>query len=478
MDPDGSRARWRLRGAAGPSDDGPRRRTWREGADRRLLRALTRPVRLVPLSFLAVITVGTALLSLPISQTGGGSDVLAAAFQSVSAVCVTGLVSVDTPTFWTPFGQVVLVSLAQIGGFGIMTLATLLSLLVRGRLGVSGQLRVRAETHAFDLGGSVTGLVRGIAVRVLLIEGLVALLLTIRFRWAYDDDLGRAAWHGGFHAVSAFNNAGFAHWSDSFITFVSDPFICLPLCLAVVLGGIGYPVLFEVGQRWRRPSSWTVHTRLTVGGSLVLFLLGGLAYLAFEGSNPATMGPLSWPDKVLAAGTASVFARSAGLSTIDFGHITSVTLLITLVLMFIGGGSAGTAGGIRVSTFFLLGFAILAEARGERDVVIGRRRVGTAAVRQALAVALLGVGMVTVGTITVVSLTGEPLDDVVFEVISAFATVGLSTGITPELNPAGQIVIMALMFIGRAGTVTLASALALRSRQRHFHYPEESPLVG
>lgn len=363
---------------------------WGEGVDRRALRVLTHPVRLVPLSFLAVILVGTALLSLPVAQAGAEQDIMAAAFTAVSAVCVTGLVSVDTPTFWTPFGQVVLVGLAQIGGFGIMTLATLLSLLVGGRLGVVSQLRVRAETHAFDLGGSVTGLIRGIAVRVLAIEAATALLLTLRFWWGYGDDWWRAAWHGGFHAVSAFNNAGFAHWSDNLARFVTDPLICVPICLAVVLGGIGYPVLFEVGRRWRRPAEWSVHTRLTVGGSAVLLLAGTLAYLVFEWANPRTMGTLPAGDKVLAAATASVVARSAGMSTIDYGAISSESLLITLILMFIGGGSAGAAGGIRVSTFVLLGYAILAEARGDTDVVVGRRRVGAAVVRQALAVALLG----------------------------------------------------------------------------------------
>lgn len=459
------------RGAAGAGG-------WREGADRRIMRALTKPVRLVPLSFLAVITVGTILLSLPLSQTGQHVDILAAAFTSVSAVCVTGLVSVDTPTFWTPFGQVIMMALAQIGGFGIMTLATLLSLLVRGRLGMVSQLRARAETHAFDLGGSVTGLVRGIAVRVLVVEAVVAVLLMLRFWLGYGDGLGRAAWHGVFHAVSSFNNAGFAHWSDSLARFVTDPFICLPVCMAVIIGGIGYPVLFEVGQRWRRPSDWSVHTRLTVYGSLVLLVVGTFLYLIFEWTNPKTMGPLPVEGKVLASLTASVVARSAGMSSIDYGQIGSESLLISLILMFIGGGSAGTAGGIRVTTFFLLGYAILAEARGDTDVVVGRRRIGAATVRQALSVALLGIGLVTIGTIVIIALTGLPLDAVVFEVISAFATVGLSTGITGGLNPAAQMVLMVLMFTGRVGTVTLASALALRTHSRHYHYPEERPIVG
>lgn len=343
---------------------------WRVGADRRIARVLTHPVRLVPLAFLAVIGVGTLALMLPVAHTSGEPDLMAAAFTTVSAVCVTGLATVDTATYWTPFGQVVIMLLIQVGGFGIMTLATLLSLLVRGRVGVSGQLRARAETHAFDAGGSVTGLIRRIAVRMLAAEAIVALALTLRFRAAYDDTWGASLWHGVFHAVSAFNNAGFALFSGNLVPFVGDAFICVPICVAIVAGGIGYPVYFELVSRWRRPNQWSVHTRITVGGTVILLVTGTLAYLVFEWSNPATMGPMSVWDKVLASGTASVVARTAGFNSIDYGAITGATLVITLVLMFVGGGSAGTAGGIKITTFFLLGFLILAEARGEEDVVV------------------------------------------------------------------------------------------------------------
>lgn len=450
----------------------------RDAVDRRISAALTQPVRLVPLSFFGVIVLGSAFLMLPISHADGTVDVMAAAFTTVSAVCVTGLATVDTSTYWTPFGQVIILLLIQVGGFGIMTLATLLSLLIRGRLGVAGRLRAQAETHAFDVGGGVTRLIRRIAVRMLLAEAVVAALLTIRFRVAYDDDLGTALWHGVFHAVSAFNNAGFALYSNNLVGFVTDPFICLPICAAIIAGGIGYPVYFELARRWRRPHEWTVHTRLTVGGTALLLITGTLAYLAFEWTNPETMGPMSMPEKLLSSVTASVVARTAGFNTIDYGAITAATLVITLVLMFVGGGSAGTAGGVKVTTFFLLGFLILAEARGEDDVVVGRRRITAAAQRQAVSVALLGVGSVTLGTIAVVVVTGMPLDVVAFEVISAFATVGLSTGITPSLNVPAQLVVMLLMFIGRVGTVTLASALALRTRKRYYHYPETHPIVG
>ena len=459
-------------------DRGQARAARRERADRHLTRALAHPVRLVPLSFLGVIAVGALFLMLPFSRAEGDADALTAVFTSVSAVCVTGLSTVDTATHWSPFGQLVILLLMQVGGFGIMTLATLLALLVRGRVDVTGQLRARAETHAFDAGGSVATLIRRIAVRMLAAEAVVAVLLTIRFRIGYLDSLGTAAWHGVFHSVSAFTNASFMLYSDNFTRFAGDPWVCLPVCFAIVAGGIGFPVYFELVRRWRRPSTWSVHTRITVGGTLLLLVLGTLVYLVFEWSNPRTMGPMPLADKLLASGTASVVARTAGFATFDYGAITPATLVVTLVLMFVGGGSAGTAGGIKVTTFFLLGFLILAEARGEEDVVVGRRRVGPAVQRQAVAVALLGVGVVATGTIAMVILTGLPLDAVTFEVVSAFGTVRLSTGITPRLGPAAQVVLMLMMFVGRVGTVSLASALAMRRHKASYHYPQERPIVG
>lgn len=450
----------------------------RAQADRRFRGALTRPVRLVPLSFLGVILLGTGLLMLPAAHAQGHSpDLMVAAFTSVSAVCVTGLTTVDTATHWSPLGQGVILLLCQVGGFGIMTLATLLSLLVRGKLGVVGQLRARAESHAFDT-GSVAQLVRRIAVSMLAAEAIVGLCLTIRFRIAYQDSLADAAWHGVFHSISAFTNASFMLYSDGFVRFVDDPWVCLPVCAAIIAGGIGYPVFFELGKQWRHPHTWGVTTRLTVGGTAVLLVTGLVAYLLFEWTNPRTLGDLPVGTKVLAASTASVVARTAGFNTIDYASTTSAALVATVLLMFVGGGSAGTAGGIKVTTFFLLGFVILAEARGDTDVVIGHRRISPEVQRQAVTVALLGAGVVAAGTIALVVVTGLPLDAVVFEVVSAFGTVGLSTGITAKLNAPAQLILMVLMFTGRVGPVALASALALRTRTRLYHHPTERPLVG
>jgi trk system potassium uptake protein len=441
-------------------------------------RSLSHPVRLVPVAFLATITVGAVLLMLPVSRADeSGPVVMPAAFTSVSAVCVTGLSTVDPSTFWSPFGQAVILVLVQIGGFGIMTLATLLSLMVAGRMGLRSMLVVQSESHSLNL-GDVRDVLRRVAVTMALFEIGIAIVLSIRFAVAYDESAGTAIWHGLFHAVSAFNNAGFALYSDNLIGFVADPWICLPLCVAVIAGGIGFPVLAELYRKVGGPRHWTVHTRLTVYGSLLLLLVGAASMALFEWDNPDTLGPLSGPAKALAVMTGTVMPRTAGFNTIDYGSVTSESLVVTDALMFIGGGSAGTAGGIKVATFFLLGYVIWAEIRGERDVTVAHRRIPASTQRQALTVALLGVAVVGVGTIAIL-LTGDyPLEVSLFESVSAFGTVGLSTGITGSLSSSGQVVLMVLMFVGRVGTITVASALALRSRHRLYTLPEQRPIVG
>jgi potassium uptake TrkH family protein len=443
-----------------------------------MARRLRHPARLLPIAFLLAIGTGTALLMLPPARRGPGSaEPVVALFTATSAVSVTGLAVVDTATYWTPFGQGVILLLAQAGGFGIMTLATLLGLIVSRRLGLSQALVAQAEIRALDL-GTIRGLLRRVALTVLVIELVTAVILGVRLYTAYDYEPLRAVWHGLFHGVSAFNNAGFALYSDGLVGFASDPWISGTIAVSVLLGSLGFPVLFEVGRGVRRPSRWSVHVKMTVYGSLLLLAVGFLAVLVLEWSNPRTLGPLSAPGKLLASFFHGVMPRSGGLNTLDVGAMRSETLGITDILMFIGGGSAGTAGGIKVSTFFLLAFVIWAEVRGERDVVAFGRRMETGAQRQALTVALLGVAVVAGGTLAMLMLTDEGLERVLFEVISASATVGLSTGITPNLPPTAQLLLVLLMYLGRVGTVTVATALALRERRRLFRLPEERPVVG
>ncbi|HEX6077533.1 MAG TPA: potassium transporter TrkG [Micromonosporaceae bacterium] len=439
---------------------------------------LRHPARLVPLAFLAVMAVGTGLLALPAAKAGPGSaPLITALFTATSAVCVTGLTTVDTATYWSPFGQAVILVLFQIGGFGVMSLGALLGLLVYRRLGLTTRLVAQAETRTLAL-GEVRSVLWRIALTVVAFEAVTTVLLSARFWLGYGMNATTAAWHGLFHSVSAFNNAGFSLNTDSLMGYVADPWVNLPVILAIIFGGLGFPVLLELRRRLTEPSRWSTHTRITVWATVILLLGGTLAVLALEWSNPSTLGRLATPDKVLASLFQSVTARTAGFNTIDTSALGPGTLAVLDGLMFIGGGSAGTAGGIKVTTFFLLGFVIWSELRGEPDVNVHRRRLGPGPQRQALTVALLGVAFVGLGTLALLILTGQSLDRVLFESVSAFATVGMSTGITPGFDTTPQLVLITLMFVGRVGPMTIGAALALRSRRQLYRLPEARPIVG
>lgn len=433
----------------------------------------------MPLAFLGAIVLGTALMMLPAARAEPGhAPLVTALFTAASAVCVTGLSVVDTPTYWSTFGHVLLTVLSQVGGFGIMTLATLLSLLVSRRLGLRGRLLAQAESAGLT-GGNIGAVLRRVAVVMVISESAIAAVLTVRFWLTYGYSPGRAVWEAIFHAVQAFNNAGFALYPDSLVRFVADPWICLPLTFGVLAGSIGFPVLFELAREWRRPSGWSTHTRLTVWGTVLLSGFGFVTFLAFEWTNPGTLGPLGAPAKILAAFTQDVMTRSGGFNTVDLGHMNSETTALTTGLMFIGGGSASTAGGIKITTFLLLAYVIWAELRGEPDVVIHHRRIAEQTQRQAITVALMGVALVATGTLLLDALTdGVPFDKALFEVTSAFATVGLSTGVTANLPPSAQVLLVILMYVGRVGTITVGTAIALNTRRRLYRYPEERPLVG
>ncbi|MGH3326626.1 MAG: TrkH family potassium uptake protein [Streptomycetales bacterium] len=437
------------------------------------------PFRVVVAGFAVAILVGAVLLTLPIAKAGefGRASVLEALFTSTSAVCLTGLIVVDTPTFWSPFGELVILGLVQIGGFGIMTFASFLGLLVTRRLALRTRLSTQAETRSLDL-GDVRSIVLAVAGITLVIEAATAVLLALRFATGYGEPLGDALYLGVFHSVSAFNNAGFALFSTNLEAFVTDAWICLPIAAATIAGGLGFPVLLQLRRELRRTYRWSLQTRITLLVSPLLLAAGLVAVLAIEWANPATLGRLDVPGKLLAAFFQSMTPRTAGFNTLDYGEMHSATLLATDILMFIGGGSAGTAGGIKVTTFALLAFVILAEIRGEPPVHALGRRVPEGAQRQALSVALLGVAAVVLATFALLALTRYDLDAVLFEVVSAFGTVGLSTGITADLPAVAQAILIALMFAGRLGPVTLASALALRERAIRYRLPEERPIVG
>ncbi|MBM7804984.1 potassium uptake TrkH family protein [Geodermatophilus bullaregiensis] len=436
------------------------------------------PGRVIAGAFAAAVLVGTGLLSLPVATAGPGrADLLTALFHATSAVCVTGLVTVDTGTYWSGFGQAVILLGIQVGGLGIMTLATLFALLVSRRLGLRARLIAQAETKALSA-ADVRRVIGRVVVFSLATEAVVAVVLAVRFATGYGRSPLSAAYYGVFHAVSAYNNAGFGLDADNLMPYVADPWISLTVCAAVILGGLGFPVIFELAREWRTPKSWSVLTQITVIVTGALLVVGTAGFLVAESGNPDTLGPLSTGAKLLAAFTAAVMPRTAGFNNLDIAAYQPETLLLTDGLMFIGGGSAGTAGGIKVTTFGLLAYVLWAEMRGDPDVEVGRRKVPAANQRQALAIALLGIGVVAVATFLMEALTDFTFDQVLFEVVSAFATVGLSTGITADLPPAGQVLLVLLMYVGRIGPLTLASGLALRERARRHRLPEERTIVG
>lgn len=435
------------------------------------------PARLALLVFAGIIAVATALLSLPAAtRAEEPATFVDALFTAVSAVCVTGLTTVSTATYWSGFGQAVIIVAVKIGGLGVMTLASILGLAVSRRIGLTQRLLAASETKTTRL-GEVGTLVRAVVIASLAVELVIFLVLLPRFL-SLGESLGDAAWHALFMAVSIFNNAGFVVLESGMEPFVGDWWMCLPIIVGGAIGALGFPVILNVVGRLRGDRRLSLHSKLTIVTYSILAVGGALGFALFEWRNAATLGQLPVADRVLASLLAGVNSRSSGLSTVDLGDASDATWFITDALMFVGGGSASTAGGIKVTTFAVLVLAIVAEARGDRDAEAFGRRIGTTTIRLAVAVAFLGATLVGVGTLLLLALTDYHLELVLFEVISAFATVGLSTGITPDLPDAAKYVLSALMFAGRLGTVTLAGALALRQRRRVIRMPSEPPIVG
>ncbi len=436
------------------------------------------PVRLIPVLFLVTIALGTALLMLPVARAdASAAPFMTAFFTATSAVAVTGLIVVDTPTYWSGFGQGVILLLFQIGGFGIMTAATLLGLLAGRTFRMRDRMATQVERSRLQL-GDAQSVLKLVLVITLTVELLVAAILVLRLRLAYDASWGEALWHGVFHSVSAFNNAGFSSYSDSVMGFQADPVMLGPIMLAVIITALGFPVMQELRHRPFAFRSWTLHSKITVTGTAVLLAFGFFATLVLEWNNAATLGPMDGGGKALNAMFHSVMPRTAGFNSLDVGSFTDATVLVNYLLMIIGGGSAGTAGGIKITTFVLLLAVVVSEIRGQRDANLFGRRIGRDTERQALTVATLAITLILAGSAIIMAVTELPIRDVLFEAVSAFATVGLSTGITADLPVTGQLVIIVLMFVGRVGTITVATALALGGGRQKFRYPEENPIVG
>ncbi|MCO5321577.1 MAG: TrkH family potassium uptake protein [Microthrixaceae bacterium] len=448
------------------------------------------PARFVVAVFVLAILAGTLLLLLPFSSADGGSTtVIEAAFTATSAVCVTGLVVVDTGTHWSGFGQGVILALIELGGIGFMTIASLILLAVSRRLGLRQTMVTKTERGALALGDVRKVLVR-LAVITVSVQTVVALWLAIRLVGSYGESFSSALWSGAFHSISAFNNAGFSLYSDSLTIVRSDPGVMLAIMGAIIVGGLGFPVLADLDSRFLRRGNtqrrsiaqrWdglTLHSKVTLTTTAALLVLGAVVLGALEWANPATMGHMDTGEKVLNSTFASVTPRTAGFNTVPVGDMEPASLLVTTVLMFIGAGSAGTSGGIKVGTFAILAMVIWSELRGEREPTGFRRTIPTSTQRQAVTVALLAVALVVGGATALLMSSDTELGEALFETVSAFGTVGLSTGVTPSLHAWDDLVLMALMLIGRVGPITLGAALVLRRRPTVSRVPEEAPLIG
>ncbi|MGE0813202.1 MAG: TrkH family potassium uptake protein [Vicinamibacterales bacterium] len=442
------------------------------------------PSQFLAFTFLAMIAAGSLLLALPVSAAESRHlSLLDAAFTAVSAVCVTGLIVVDTARDLSVFGQIVVLVLIQIGGLGYMTLSTVLISALGRTVSLQERLTLQEALNAHDMEGLVR--LAATVLRLTLVFELTGALVLALWWWS-SLGAGAALWFGLFHAVSAFNNAGFALWSDNLMRWQGDPDENLVVTTLVVSGGLGFFDWSELLQRKALGLRLSIHTRLVLRATLVLIVFGTVAFLALEWSNPRTLAGLPIGQKVLAAYFQSVTTRTAGFNTVDIGALTVPTVFVVTVLMFIGASPGGTGGGVKTSTFSITLAALWATVRGEDDTVIFKRRLAPELVAKAFFVSLIA--FVTVNAVVWLLLLteGRDLMPSLFETTSAFGTVGLSMGqagsavsLSAFFSPVGKLLIMLMMFVGRLGPLTLAIAVARhRSSKPKLRYPEGKVLVG
>lgn len=460
------------------------------------------PAFITILIFLILVLIATTLLMLPLASAAGTATPLPdALFTAVSAICVVGLTTLDMATHWSWFGNLVVFLGFQIGGIGVMTLATLLAVIASKRLGLSARKMIASdvdpsrlsdrqelEGHGMKL-GDVKGLLRTVVISVFAIEAFLAAIIIPRL-WASGLDPVTSLWQGGYLAVSAFTNTGFVPLIEGLDSYRDDPIMVLTVGVGVFLGSLGFPVIYALIRaariaRLKRQKKTLqhprlgMHARLTLSTTTILLIVGALLIGALEWGNEKTLGGQSALLRPMTALFTSMMARSGGFSTVSVSDMDGSSLLVLDMLMFVGGGSASTAGGIKVTTLAILFLAAFAEARGKQDLEIYERRIPSDTVRLAVSVVLWGASIVAVSTVLVLRITGEPLDKVLFDVISAFATSGLSTGVTGnEMPTAAKLVLAATMLLGRVGTVTLATAISGTRRQTVFRRAEERPIVG
>lgn len=433
------------------------------------------PPRILALGFMTIILLGAILLNLPMASASGKSiGFIDALFTSASAVCVTGLVVVNTAEHWTFFGQSVILMLIQIGGLGIMTMATIFALVSGKKISLRERLVIKEQLNQESLSGLVK-LTRYVIAVTLGIELLGAALLSVTFIPEFG--IGKGIWFSLFHAISAFCNAGFDITGNSFMDYNGDTLPILTICMLIILGGLGFSVIIDVirNRIWSRLS---LHTRLVIIITSILVVLGTFVILFLEWGNPATMQDMSIADKFRASLFAAVVPRTAGFNSIDVAAMYQTTVFLTIILMFIGGSPGSTAGGIKTSTIGVIFMATISIIKGERDIEIYKKRIPQETVLKSLAI--VTVGMILIITVSFILTITEKWSflDTMFEATSAFATVGLTRGMTPNLSNAGKLIIIGTMYAGRVGPLTMAFAFGYKKLHKRYRFSEGHISVG
>lgn len=434
------------------------------------------PSQLIALTFAGLILAGALLLMLPFAgREGAGLSFVDALFTATSASCVTGLVVVDTGTYFSTFGQLVIIALIQLGGLGLVLFATLFSVLLRKKIDLQSRLNIQASLNQDELDGVVRMSLR-IAKYTAVIEGFFGTVLAFRFWPQYGL---RGIYYGYWHAVSAFCNAGFdlfGHY-QSLTAFVGDPVVNLSIGLLIILGGLGFAVMRDVLQK-RCFQRLKLHSKMVLTVTGLLIGIGMIGFALLEGRNPATLGSLSTGDAFWASFMQSVSPRTAGFNSVDLNSLRVPTMIFTIFLMFIGASPASTGGGIKTTTFALLLLNIWQVVRGKSECEIFGRRIGEETLFQAFAITSLSLLWVAFATLALTCLEDTSFLAAAFEVVSAYATVGLSTGLSQHIGTASKIILILSMYAGRVGFMTFALALAANKPSGHIHYPKEHIIIG
>lgn len=432
--------------------------------------------QILVLGFAGLILSGVALLMTPYASKSGDSlRFVDALFTATSAVCVTGLVVVDTGTYFSVFGQSVILLLIQIGGLGVMTVATLVAVLSGKKINLKERLLIQEATNQLDLAG-VVRLTLYIIRATLLVELVGGTILALR--WFQDFGL-KGIYFGYWHAVSAFCNAGFDLFGEyrSITGYVGDLTVNGVIASLIVVGGIGFPVVADLWN-CRQTRRFSLHTKVVLTTTVLLIVLGAGFIFVAEYGNAKTLSDLPPADKVMASLFQSVTARTAGYNTVDIGLLREGTLLATIFLMFVGASPSSMGGGVKTSTAAILFISLVGSVTGKRDPLAFGRQIPQQTVYKAFTIVTISVMLISLVTLTLSFTEAAPIFSLLFEVTSAFGTVGLSTGITPKLSDAGKVLITLTMFAGRVGTLTLLMALALRPRKERLKYPEGKIVIG